>query len=75
MKTIKEWFLWADAQGYEWAHKAMHNHIVYPLYRDSFNRRPPTLYTALALAFNWRSSPEKESHWERIHNDLVKNSI
>ncbi len=69
MKTVKEWLLWADAQGYEWAHKAMHNHIVSPMseYNEiGFSR----LDLALEHAFLWTKSPEGRNYWLQIFEDL-----
>ncbi len=72
MKTVKEWFLWADAQGYEWAHKAHYNLIVNPLYKNSANKIVDSLVYALDNAFLWSESMEGQKYWIMIDRELKR---
>jgi hypothetical protein len=74
-KTIREWFLWADSQGYEWAPKAMQNLILYPMEKDRASEREYYLSNALLDAFIWNDSPEGELYWEHIHIQVYDNNL
>jgi hypothetical protein len=75
-KTIREWFLWADAQGYEWAPKAMQNLILKPAYdKDRASAKVSYLYQALCDAFIWQDSPEGNTFWIAIYEKLTTERI
>jgi hypothetical protein len=74
-KTIREWFLWADTQGYEWAHKAMNNLILYPIKVDRASVRVNYLYEAIEAAFHWHTVPEGIRYWESISGQIYDNRI
>jgi hypothetical protein len=71
-RTIREWFLWADSQGYEWAHKAMYNLILYPMEKDRASEQVSYLYEALMRGFTWTRTDEGNNHWEEIFNQLAR---
>jgi hypothetical protein len=74
-KTIRDWFLWADAQGYEWAHKAMNNLILYPIAENRASERVGYLFKAVMRGFSWSRTPEGSEYWTNIHNRLFENYI
>jgi hypothetical protein len=65
-RTIREWFLWADTQGYEWAHKAMKNFII----QEKPDSQTSVLRNAVNYGFDWSSSPEGAEYWDKIWDSL-----
>jgi hypothetical protein len=74
-KLMRDWFLWADARGYEWAPKAMHNLLVMPLREDTLKTKTSYLYLAVGTAFRWARSPEGVIFWENIYSKLMADNL
>lgn len=66
MRTILEWLNEAKQQGYEWADAAIRN------YNPDFFRKENVLSLSDALlhAFNWKSTPEKDTYWESVFDSI-----
>ena len=65
-KTVKQWFLQAKQEGYQWADAAIQN---------SQNFRPSEVYRgtlshALHTGFAWDESPEGHRFWRDIYEAL-----
>lgn len=65
MKTVLEWFEQAKKEGHPWVDAAIRN-------SNNLKGKNPDLATALAAAFVWKSSPEKDEYWRDIYLELTK---
>lgn len=70
MRTILEWLNEAKQQGHEWADAAIRN------YDPDFFRKENVLSLSDALlhAFNWKTTPEKDTYWESVFDSIETTS-
>jgi hypothetical protein len=74
MKSVYEWFLWADAQGYEWVHKAHKNLLLHFEHLKDINCG--SLHSAITIGLNqWSATPEGYNYWLEIYHYLTLNNI
>ena len=64
--SVIEWLREAREQGHEWADAAINN-----LDPDVESEEEISLNEALLRAFSWRTSPEKDKYWIKIHQALT----
>ena len=66
MKTTRQWFEQAQAEGYEWAEQALKNMDT----DDTWLRLSDALFS-----FNWYDSPQGDAYWTEIYDNLFERGL
>lgn len=72
-KTIIEWLQYAKARNYSWADAAITN--AQKSTDTDLQKNYPSLFLALAHAFDWTFSREGGIYWYKIGTNLMENNL